>query len=77
MFVFGSFRLDVKNASLRQGVQTILLTPKAFNVLRVLVEHAGQLVSQGFALANSLAGNLGDGCRAYDVYERDPQSLGR
>ena len=34
MFVFGSFRLDVKNAALRQGVQAILLTPKAFNVLR-------------------------------------------
>jgi DNA-binding winged helix-turn-helix (wHTH) protein len=46
MLVFGSFRLDVANASLRRGKQTIDLTPKAFNVLRYLVEHAGQLVTK-------------------------------
>ena len=46
MFVFSSFRLDVANASLRRGEQTIFLTPKALNVLRYLVEHAGQLVTK-------------------------------
>src|SRR6516165_8839071 len=46
MFIFGSFRLDVSNASLRGGKQAIALTPKAFNVLRYLVEHAGQLVTK-------------------------------
>jgi DNA-binding winged helix-turn-helix (wHTH) protein/tetratricopeptide (TPR) repeat protein len=46
MFVFSSFHLDVANASLRRGKQPIELTPKAFNVLRYLVEHAGQLVSK-------------------------------
>jgi DNA-binding winged helix-turn-helix (wHTH) protein/tetratricopeptide (TPR) repeat protein len=46
MFVFSPFRLDVANASLQRGKQAILLTPKALNVLRFLVEHAGQLVSK-------------------------------
>ncbi|MBV8362304.1 MAG: AAA family ATPase [Deltaproteobacteria bacterium] len=46
MFSFGSFQLDVANASLRRGKQALLLTPKAFNVLRYLVEHAGQLVTK-------------------------------
>jgi DNA-binding response OmpR family regulator len=46
VFAFGSFQLDVANASLRRGKQALLLTPKAFNVLRYLVEHAGQLVTR-------------------------------
>jgi DNA-binding winged helix-turn-helix (wHTH) protein/tetratricopeptide (TPR) repeat protein len=46
VFVFGSFRLDVANASLRRGKHAIFLTPKALNVLRYLVEHAGQLVTK-------------------------------
>ena len=46
MLVFNGFRLDVANASLRHGKRTILLTPKAFNALRYLAEHAGQLVSK-------------------------------
>jgi DNA-binding winged helix-turn-helix (wHTH) protein/tetratricopeptide (TPR) repeat protein len=44
VFVFGSFQLDVANSSLKRGKQALVLTPKAFNVLRYLVEHAGQLV---------------------------------
>ena len=46
MFVFSSFQLDVANSSLRRGKQAIVLTPKAFNVLRYLVEHAGKLVTK-------------------------------
>jgi predicted ATPase/DNA-binding winged helix-turn-helix (wHTH) protein len=46
MFVFNSFRLDVANATLSRGKQAIFLTPKAFNVLRYLVEHSGQLVTK-------------------------------
>jgi DNA-binding winged helix-turn-helix (wHTH) protein/predicted ATPase len=46
MFVFNSFQLDVANASLRRGKQPIALAPKAFNLLRYLVEHAGQLVTK-------------------------------
>src|SRR5215469_2916397 len=46
VFIFGSIQLDVANASLRRGKRAFLLTPKAFNVLRYLVEHAGQLVTK-------------------------------
>jgi DNA-binding winged helix-turn-helix (wHTH) protein/predicted ATPase len=46
VFFFSSFQLDLANASLRRDRQTIDLTPKAFNVLRYLVEHAGQLVTK-------------------------------
>ena len=47
---FAPFRLDTVNQCLwRRGDaddQRILLTPKAFAVLRYLVEHAGRLVTQ-------------------------------
>jgi len=44
---FGSFHLDTLNHSLLQGTERIPLTPKAFDVLRYLVERAGCLVAQG------------------------------
>jgi DNA-binding winged helix-turn-helix (wHTH) protein len=44
--VFHSFKLDVANQRLFRGDTRILLAPKAFSVLRHLVEHAGRLVSQ-------------------------------
>ena len=48
---FPPFRLDTVNQCLwrlRETAQDerVLLTPKAFAVLRYLVEHAGQLVTQ-------------------------------
>jgi len=43
---FGSFWLDIANQCLRQGEARVALTPKAFGVLRYLVEHAGRLVTQ-------------------------------
>src|SRR5215468_4329718 len=49
---FTPFRLDTVNQCLwRHGEnvpdERVLLTPKAFAVLRYLVEHSGRLVSQG------------------------------
>jgi len=44
---FHSFRLDPPNQCLWRGEQRIPLTPKAFDVLRYLVEHHGRLVTQG------------------------------
>jgi DNA-binding winged helix-turn-helix (wHTH) protein len=44
---FHSFRLDPANQCLWRGEQRIPLTPKAFDVLRYLVEHHGRLVTQG------------------------------
>ena len=43
---FGSFRLDTANQCLWRADERASLTPKAFDVLRYLVEHAGHLVSQ-------------------------------
>jgi predicted ATPase len=42
---FQSFRLDTTNQCLWKGEAQVELTPKAFNVLRYLMEHAGRLVS--------------------------------
>src|SRR5215510_623965 len=53
---FPPFRLDLVNQCLWRRRETapderLLLTPKAFAVLRYLVEHAGQLVTQEELLA--------------------------
>jgi DNA-binding winged helix-turn-helix (wHTH) protein/tetratricopeptide (TPR) repeat protein len=46
IFLFDSFRFDPANASLRRGKHDVFLTPKAFSMLRYLVEHTGQLVTK-------------------------------
>lgn len=43
---FGRFRLDLTNECLWQGARAISLRPKAFAVLRLLVDHPGQLVNK-------------------------------
>ena len=43
---FHSFRLDIVNHCLWNGEDRVALTPKAFDVLRYLVEHADRLVTQ-------------------------------
>ena len=43
---FGGFRLDRTNECLWKGAQAISLRPKAFAVLKHLIEHAGQLVTK-------------------------------
>jgi DNA-binding winged helix-turn-helix (wHTH) protein len=45
MIRFQTFRLDTTNQCLWQGESRVELTPKAFGVLRYLVEHAGRLVT--------------------------------
>jgi DNA-binding winged helix-turn-helix (wHTH) protein len=42
-----AFRLDPVNQCLWRGEQRVPITPKAFDLLRYLVEHAGRLVTQG------------------------------
>ena len=46
MRLFRSFRLDSANQCLWRGEHRVPLTPKAFDVLRYLVEHSGRLVTQ-------------------------------
>jgi TolB-like protein/DNA-binding winged helix-turn-helix (wHTH) protein/Tfp pilus assembly protein PilF len=43
---FQSFRLDAANHCLWRGEERVIITPKAFDVLRHLVENAGRLVTQ-------------------------------
>src|SRR5262249_23616512 len=43
---FGEFSLDQRNACVWRGSEALKLKPKAFDVLRYLVEHSGQLVSK-------------------------------
>src|SRR5215471_11901878 len=43
---FHGFTLDTTNHCLWRGEQRVVLTPKAFDLLRYLVEHADRLVSQ-------------------------------
>ena len=45
MKAFHSFRLDSVNQCLWRGDQRVAMTPKAFDVLRYLVEHPGRLVT--------------------------------
>src|SRR5262245_27147670 len=42
---FDSFRLDPLNQCLWRGEQRVAITPKAFDMLRYLVEHPGRLVT--------------------------------
>src|SRR5262244_2059318 len=46
LVVFADFRLDPGNACLWRGKRALKLKPKAFDVLRYLVAHAGQLVTK-------------------------------
>jgi DNA-binding winged helix-turn-helix (wHTH) protein/tetratricopeptide (TPR) repeat protein len=46
MKAFHSFRLDAHNQRLWRGQEWVPITPKAFDVLRYLVEHTGTLVTQ-------------------------------
>src|SRR5215472_1580501 len=46
MKLFHSFRLDTVNHCLWAGEERIRLTPKAFDVLRFLVERAERVVTQ-------------------------------
>src|SRR5215468_9297936 len=43
---FESFRLDPVNACLWWGAETVILTPKTFDVLHYLVRHADRLVTK-------------------------------
>ncbi len=45
MKAFHSFRLDSVNQCVWRGDERVTLTPKAFDVLRYLVEHPGRLVT--------------------------------
>ena len=43
---FGPFRLEIADATLWHGSQSLPLTPKAFSVLQCLVQRPGRLVTK-------------------------------
>src|SRR5256885_4720075 len=43
---FADFCVDPANECVRRGAEMVALTPKAFAVLRYLVDHRGRLVSK-------------------------------
>lgn len=53
---FSEFRLDLANEQLRRGEQSITLRPKAFAVLKYLLERPGRLVSKEELLDKVWAG---------------------
>ena len=46
LYAFGEFRVDVQNRLLRRGEEPIALTPKAFEVLLLLIQHSGEVVNK-------------------------------
>lgn len=46
LYAFGDFRLDPQNRTLRLGEEPVALTPKAFEVLLLLIQRSGQVVSK-------------------------------
>src|SRR5713226_2117712 len=46
LYEFGEFRLDAQNRALRRGEEPVALTPKALEVLLLLIEHSGKVVSK-------------------------------
>ena len=46
MYVFGSFSLNARSRTLEHGGRSVALTPKAFEVLLLLIQHSGDVVSK-------------------------------
>ena len=46
LYEFGDFSLDAQGRTLRRGAATVPLTPKAFDVLCLLVQNAGTIVTK-------------------------------
>jgi TolB-like protein/DNA-binding winged helix-turn-helix (wHTH) protein/Flp pilus assembly protein TadD len=46
LYRFGEFSLDAQSRALRRGEASVPLTPKAFDVLLVLIQNAGRIVTK-------------------------------
>jgi len=46
LYAFGEFQVDEQNRLLHRGGEPIALTPKAFEVLLLLIQHSGEVVSK-------------------------------
>lgn len=46
LYAFGEFRLDPQKRVLRRGEEPVALSPKAFEVLLLLVQHSGEVIGK-------------------------------
>lgn len=46
LYKFGEFRLDAQNRVLKKGEEQVALSPKAFDVLVLLIQHSGEVVTK-------------------------------
>ena len=46
LYVFGEFRLDAQNRVLRRGQEPVPLASKAFDLLLVLVQNTGRVITK-------------------------------
>ena len=46
LYAFDDFRLDPQNRILRRGEHMVAVTPKAFEVLLLLVQHSGEVITK-------------------------------
>jgi DNA-binding winged helix-turn-helix (wHTH) protein len=58
LYRFGEFSMNAQNRMLRRGGQAVPLTPKALDILLLLVQNAGRIVSKDELIESSLAGQL-------------------
>lgn len=58
LYEFGGYRLDVKACALKRGGEKVALAPKAFEVLRLLVERRGAVVSKQEMMEEVWAGSF-------------------
>ena len=63
IFEFGDFTLAPKERLLLRTGEAVSLTPKAFDMLVVLVRHAGHLVCQGGSATRGMARHIRRGSR--------------
>src|SRR5579872_2261481 len=68
MLRFGHFTLDVACRMLRYGTQTVTLTPKEFDLLAILVNMRGRVVSKGDLIEHAWSDAMSDPAMFQAVY---------
>lgn len=76
LYEFGGFRLDAAERQLRRGNELISLTPKAFDLLLVLVEQPGRLLEKEALLQAVWVGSFVEEHNLADTISRLRKALG-
>jgi DNA-binding winged helix-turn-helix (wHTH) protein/tetratricopeptide (TPR) repeat protein len=73
-FAFGPYELDLRAKRLMRGAAPVVLTPRQFELLRTLVQHAGQVVTKQ-ALLDSAWGSIAVGENSLERMVSDLRTL--